>query len=76
MVFFDFNIFIYRIKKQMRPEKKNKKIVISISLSRDVYGSICEKYLNKSEFLENCAIDELIKDVKFKKELKNKKIIL
>jgi hypothetical protein len=60
----------------MKTEKKNKKISISISLSPDIYNIISENYLNKSKFLENCAIEELCKDSEFKLELKNKKIIL
>jgi hypothetical protein len=59
----------------MRTPKKNKKITISISLDVNVFNLI-NNFSNKSKFLENCAIEELCKDVEFKNELKNKKIIL
>lgn len=56
--------------------KKNKKITISITLDVNVFNLINNNFLNKSKFLENCAIEELCKDPDFKNELKNKKIIL
>ena len=56
--------------------KKNKKITISITLDVNVFNLINNNFINKSKFLENCAIEELCKDPEFKKELKNKKIIL
>ena len=60
----------------MRTPKKNKKLSISISLDVEVLRLIDENFTNKSKFLESCAIEELCKDVEFKEELKNKKIIL
>ena len=60
----------------MKSLKKNKKITISISLDVEVFNMINNNFLNKSKFLENCAIEELCKDPEFKNELKNKKIIL
>jgi len=56
--------------------KKNKKISLSISLSPEIFNMLNENFTNKSKFLENCAIEELCKDVYFKEQLKNKKIIL
>lgn len=56
--------------------KKNKKISISISLDPEILKLINENFINKSKFLEKCAIDELCKDPEFKEELKNKRIIL
>lgn len=56
--------------------KKNKKISLSISISPEIFKLLNENFTNKSKFLENCAIEELCKDVYFKEQLKNKKIIL
>ena len=60
----------------MRTPKKNKKITMSITLDVNVFKLIDENFMNKSKFLESCAIEELCKDIEFKEELKNKKIIL
>ena len=60
----------------MRKPKKNKKISISITLGVEVFNLLNENFINKSKFLENCAIEELCKDEYFEEQLKNKKIIL
>jgi len=55
---------------------KNKKITISISLDAEILNIINSTITNRSKFLEKCAIEELCKDIEFREELKNKKIIL
>lgn len=57
-------------------KETNRRIVISISLSPDILKIVNETISNRSKFLENCIISELCKNSEFKKELKNKFIII
>jgi len=76
-MFFDFKIFIYRIKQFiMRRKIEKKKMTFSISLDVDVLKIINETIANRSKYIQNCIIEEMCKSLEIKEELTNKKIIL
>ena len=60
----------------MRRKIENKKKSISISLDVDILNVINNEYSNRSKFIENCILEEMIKSDVIKQILISKKIIL
>jgi metal-responsive CopG/Arc/MetJ family transcriptional regulator len=60
----------------MRKKIQNKKKSISITLNAQVVKILDEKSSNRSKFIENCIIQELLQNEEFKNDLKKGKILL
>jgi hypothetical protein len=60
----------------MRKKLQNKKKSISITLNAQVVEILDEKSSNRSKFIENCIIQELLQNEGFKNDLKKVKILL
>lgn len=66
MTFFDFFIFIYRIKPNMRRKTKTE---LSISLDDSIIKILNEEFENRSKFIEYCIIKELENNDVFRKRI-------
>jgi hypothetical protein len=60
----------------MRKRIKNKKITFSISLDNNKLNYINNNFENRSKFIVNLILNELINDTEFNKILIDKKIII
>jgi len=66
LTFFDFFIFIYRIKPNMRRKTKTE---LSISLDDSIIKILNEEFENRSKFIEYCIIKELENNDVFRKRI-------
>jgi predicted AAA+ superfamily ATPase len=61
--------YIYNMRKKIQNKKKS----ISITLNAQVVKILDEKSSNRSKFIENCIIQELLRNEGFKNDLKGLK---